>query len=310
MNLRTAGVLAAVLALASPTASAQEAPPAPAPDAAEAEVFGPAPPPQEMGPFEEGAEEAAPADAEPAPAADALPADPVYERLLGGEPEARPDAAVAPPALRAPQMPVWLWGILALMVVALIASRRSLLPKRGKDEGIDVRSRATLGKDGNLAVVEVGDGVGGRRRLLVGFGTGAPRLVADLTPLAEFAPPASGDLDGGAPVGATLDRVVDDAGTAPVRERPTLVRAVEEPATGAMDPNDRWEEALRQAEGKAERAARRRPPRPLERRGDLIAEVLAERTRRSVEVGDALDVDAEDAGDPTTGNYTFRGTRG
>ena len=38
MNLGTAGVLAAVLALASPTASAQEAPPAP--EAAEAEVFG------------------------------------------------------------------------------------------------------------------------------------------------------------------------------------------------------------------------------------------------------------------------------
>ena len=31
----------------------------------------------------------------------------------------------------------------------------------------------------------MGDGTGGRRRLLVGFGSGAPRLVADLTPMPE-----------------------------------------------------------------------------------------------------------------------------
>ena len=39
---------------------------------------------------------------------------------------------------------MWLWGVLVLMIIALVASRKSLLPKRGDDNGIDSLSLVRL----------------------------------------------------------------------------------------------------------------------------------------------------------------------
>lgn len=306
MSWRAASVVLAALVLGSVPAYAQDAPPpepAPAAEAAPAaspEVFGPEPPPQEMGPFPE---DAVPPEGEGEAPSEAA-SDPTFDRLFGDPPEAEDAPQVGPPRIKAPELPVWLWGILGLMLVALFVSRRSMLPKRGKDAGIDVRSRATLGKDGNLAVVEVGDGEGGQRRLLIGYGTGAPRLVADLTPIPDLA--------------AYSEPLAEAAGD---RDVSPQTPAASPPAASPGPPDRtsrRWEDALERADEEA--TTRQAPVRPrrgvaLERRGDLIAEVLAERTRRQVEVGGDLEVQADDesavdeksAGGTT---YTFRGRRG
>ena len=268
-----------------------------------------------MGPF--------PGTGPPPPADDAADApakaddSTQFDRLFGEE-DAAESAPSSPPRLPTPQMPLWLWGLLGLMFLALIVSRRALLPgKRGEaDEGIRVTSRTSLGREGNLAVVEVGDGTGGRRRLLVGFGSGAPRLVADLTPMPEVLTLAQETL-GPRPVPTVVE--AEETPTPARRRRPAppprddlpLEAGPAEPvSTSSLTTSQRWESAL-ETEGVA--PARRTQPRPLESRGDLIAEVLAERTRRSVEVGgdidldDTLPVDEEPA---VRGTYTFRGTQG
>lgn len=310
MNRVAASITLAALFLGSASAHAQAQPsdeavasgstavePSEAPMVEEGPL-GPEPPPQEMGPF--------PADASPeitgTGSVEAAPTvvDPTFERLFG-EPEApaEPPPGTTPPTFAAPEMPVWLWGILFLMLVALFFSRRSLFPRRGDDAGIDVRSRTSLGKDGHLAVVEVGDGDGGRRRLLVGFGTGAPRLVADLTPMPDL--PGYPDLED-----AERERI----------EPPAAPRMAPPAPDEAPAPRSRWEDALDAPEGPTEQHRPTRRPRPvaLERRGDLIAEVLAERTRRSVEVGGPMPDHDEDEGEGAAGQpgstYTFRGTQG
>lgn len=303
MSRVAASVTLAALFLSSAPSHAQVQPTsepatasADAPGTAAVAPLGPEPPPQEMGPFPADAagEGAVASDAPSAPEA-----DPTFERLFG-EPEApaAPPPGTTPPQFDAPEMPVWLWGILFLMLVALFFSRRSLFPKRGNDAGIDVRSRTSLGKDGHLAVVEVGDGDGGRRRLLVGFGTGAPRLVADLTPMPDL--PGYPDL---AEAEAAREASQSDLGPPPA------------PAAGP-GPRSLWEEAMDSPEAPTELQRPTRRPRSvaLERRGDLIAEVLAERTRRSVEVGGAVDDDAaasdDDPPQKPGSTYTFRGTQG
>lgn len=321
MRLAAAGLAAAWVLVQAPPASAQDAPPALSGESLE---YGPEPPPQVMGPFpEDGAPQPA---AEPS-AGDAQNTAPSeYDRLLG-DAKIEPKASSGPPPLPTPQMPIWLWGLLGIMLLALVVSRRSLFPKLGEDEGIRVTSRTSLGREGNLAVVEVGDGTGGRRRLLVGFGAGAPRLVADLTPMPEVLSLAEETL-GPRPVPARAERGPQDepppaaarseraprrgaSRTSTPSPAPTPSReAPPAPAGALLTTSQRWESVL---EAEAAQPAPRRATRPLESRGDLIAEVLAERTRRSVEVNGDIDLDDDllDEDAPAVrGTYTFRGTQG
>ncbi|HCH62974.1 MAG: hypothetical protein CL927_20730 [Deltaproteobacteria bacterium] len=222
--------------------------------------------------------------------------DALNRKLLGD----KPDILDAPSARRMeemdlPETPGWIWPI-GLTLLALLIGLRWQLNRGGEAPSrLRVVQRVMLGRDGNLAVVEVGD-EGDRRRLLVGYGGGAPRLVAELdVPDAAADTPPSG---------------TDSAARGWQR---ALRRAL--PASGGQAP-----EGL---QGASE--ARLRP------RTSLIAEVLAERdapevaqggpsgrTGRSVTVAGQQESVASpvveppekgEDGDPTD-TYTFRGLIG
>jgi hypothetical protein len=188
------------------------------------------------------------------------PEDPLFQRLLGGGP-VEPAPVVAPAVgfgFESPTIPSWLWvvGILGGGALLLLRSR-SMRALRGPD-AISVVSRTQLGKDGNLAVVEVIEADGERRRLLVGFGSGAPRLVADL--------------------GRPMPEAEAAEASQPVASAAVQRVAPPPPANAASA----WAKAVRGAETPD---ARRVPgplvggrPSALEHRHDLIKEVLAERT--------------------------------
>jgi len=78
----------------------------------------------------------------------------------------------------------WPWwslplGLLAIGVLLILRSR--VMSQKIPVEAIHVISRQPMGKDGTLALVEIHDGDARKRRLLVGLGSGAPRLVADVS---------------------------------------------------------------------------------------------------------------------------------
>jgi len=197
----------------------------------------------------------------------------LYDRLLGASGEGSDGDAVAPPppgmGIEPPSVPGWLWVVGIVCGLGLLFLRsRSLKSLRGPD-AISVVSRSQLGKDGSLAVVEVAEADGEKRRLLVGFGSGSPRLVADLgRPFPEL--PVSGPAP-----------LVDRAGALGPRPapRPDAELSGSVPvSSGRSNAAGAWARAVRDAGGPA--------PAPtltaaqagrLERRHDLIEEVLAER---------------------------------
>ena len=77
--------------------------------------------------------------------------------------------------------PWWSWplGLLAIGILLIIRSR--VQNPNVPIEAIRVVSRQPMGKEGALALIEVHDGDSRKRRLLVGLGGGAPRLVADVS---------------------------------------------------------------------------------------------------------------------------------
>jgi hypothetical protein len=104
----------------------------------------------------------------------------VYARLFADSELIAPPKVVAPtPEVRA--VPLWAWPVGLVGLGMLVWSRKKA---QGQIDAhmpaINVLGRSALSRDGQLAVVEVADGCGGTRRLLIGFGGGAPRLVADL----------------------------------------------------------------------------------------------------------------------------------
>ncbi len=124
------------------------------------------------------------ADGKSQAAAETPKADPKdfhQQRLIGEqEPAAKPE-----PTSVSDSMP-W-WGII-LGLFAMLGLGASLFKRRKQPErSIRVVSRAFLGREGSLAVIETMDGSKNKRRFLVGLNsTGAPSMLADLSPTVVF----------------------------------------------------------------------------------------------------------------------------
>jgi hypothetical protein len=113
--------------------------------------------------------------------ADSSRVDPAYDRLFGDSPEATAPA-------EEPGLPLWMFPA-ALGFVGLWAGTRLRPPQDGDaPSAMTVVSRTALGDRSHLIVVDVTGADGERRRLLVGTGTGAPSLVADLGAVAPSVP--------------------------------------------------------------------------------------------------------------------------
>lgn len=116
--------------------------------------------------------------------------DPTYDRLFGAD-----TTAEVAPVEAGPTVPSWIWP-LSLLGVGLVAAtrlRRSALD--AKVGAMRVLDRQVLGDRSTLLVVEVQDSSGEKRRLLIGTGSGAPALVAEVgavgpvkRPVVEAAP--------------------------------------------------------------------------------------------------------------------------
>jgi hypothetical protein len=107
--------------------------------------------------------------------------DPAYDRLFG-------ESGVAPAPSEDVGLPLWMVPA-ALGFVGLWAGTRLRPPQDGDvPSAMTVVSRTSLGDKSHLIVVDVTGADGERRRLLVGTGTGAPSLVADLGAVAPTPP--------------------------------------------------------------------------------------------------------------------------
>lgn len=135
--------------------------------------------------------------------------DPTYDRLFGA------DAAVeAAPVEEGPAVPTWIWpaSLLGVGLVAATRLRRSALD--AKVGAMRVLDRQVLGDRSTLLVVEVLDSSGEKRRLLIGTGSGAPALVADLgavgTPARTIAEPLPVDPEAVIEPELVLDPELED----------------------------------------------------------------------------------------------------
>lgn len=164
--------------------------------------------------------------------------------------------------------PWWVWpmGLLAIGVLLIVRGR--INNTKVPVEAIQVVSRQVMGKDGTLALIEVHDGDSRKRRLLVGLGGGAPRLVADVSAW-EVAVAAPSNLanDAVAMMGPDPDEQV-----AVEEIRPQLRVAPKAFETHLAQASDRVDSQSPVTENKA----------------DLIEEVLAQREQVRRESADIL----------------------
>ena len=115
-----------------------------------------------------------------ATAEDAAELDALTKRLLGDAPPAGPKRTPTKvQEMDLPETPGWIWPVGLVLLALLVGLRWQIQRAPGVPSKLRVSQRVILGRDGNLAVVEVVEG-SDRRRLLVGYGGGAPRLVAEL----------------------------------------------------------------------------------------------------------------------------------
>lgn len=235
-----------------------------------------------------GGEESSPATNRDEPAADSTEVDAekaaVYERLFGDPSvpvHAGRPAKTAEPDI--PEVPGWTWP-LGLLLVGTLAYLRWQVGRSPESNGrMRVVQRTMLGKDGHLAVVEVPDGAD-VRRLLIGYGSGAPRLVAELD-----MPPVGAPGNAPATTAGKWERAFARAAEV-VPSGASSVRRTES-AQATPSPVEAPTEAVR-----------------LKRRPGLIAEVLAEREESSAPAAPAQPDDTESEVDSET--YTFRGLIG
>ena len=108
-----------------------------------------------------------------------------YDRLFGNPKQSPGELSKADQqTVDAVSEAAWPWwslplGLLAIGVLLIVRGR--VMSQKIPVEAIHVISRQPMGKDGTLALVEIHDGDDRKRRLLVGLGSGAPRLVADVS---------------------------------------------------------------------------------------------------------------------------------
>ena len=186
----------------------------------------------------------------------------MYDRLLGGSEtvDAEPEAPVVTET-KANVWPWWVWPVGMLTVGVLFLMRGKAREKFLPTQAIRIVSRSTLGKDGTLAMIEVADGDHRTRRLLVGFGGGAPRLVADVS---------AWDVAVAAPAPESI--------AAPHHTGPDPLEAV--PAIAAAEAPVSFGGTLKMAAARYEDA-----PAPVQEAGthdDLVAEVLAMRDTKEI----------------------------
>jgi hypothetical protein len=134
----------------------------------------------------------------------------ISEELLAERLLSAPSVSSASPlVVGSSSRPWWMWplGMLGAAGVAGLMFQNN----RKRDDGIpcdvQVLSRTAVTRSSSLAVIEVSDAGGDIRRMLIGVGGGAPRLVADLTagssaaiqmgtePLSEPVAAAAADLE-------------------------------------------------------------------------------------------------------------------
>jgi hypothetical protein len=115
-----------------------------------------------------------------APAEEEAALDELTARLLGDAPPAGPTRTpTRVQEMDLPETPGWIWPVGLTLLALMVGLRWQIQRVPSAPSKLRVSQRVILGRDGNLAVVEVGEG-SDRRRLLVGYGGGAPRLVAEL----------------------------------------------------------------------------------------------------------------------------------
>ena len=106
-----------------------------------------------------------------------------FDRLFGAKPatiQTAQEQAVVEQSSGA-ALPWWAWPIGLFAMGALLMVRSRMYDKELPAKAIRIVSRQHLGKEGALALIELSDGDARTRRLLVGLGGGAPRLVADVS---------------------------------------------------------------------------------------------------------------------------------
>ena len=138
---------------------------------------------------------------EEAPAAGGSPVrdDPAYDRLFG-------DPGMESQPVEDVGLPLWMVPA-ALGFLGLWAGTRLRPPQDGEPaSAMTVVSRTSLGDKSHLIVVDVTGADGERRRLLVGTGTGAPSLVADLGAIAPTPPLLTAGQPSGLPAAPVAGR--------------------------------------------------------------------------------------------------------
>ena len=193
-----------------------------------------------------------------------------FQRLFGANKPHGTQKADKKVAAQTAEMawPWWVWPVGLLAIGVLLIVRGRINGAKVPVEAIKVVSRQAMGKEGTLALIEVHDGDSRKRRLLVGLGGGAPRLVADVS---------AWEVAVAAPSNIANDAVAimgpDPEAQAGVEDiRPQLHVAPKAFETHLAQAADRFDDQEA----------------PMNNKADLIEEVLAQREQVRRESADIL----------------------
>ena len=193
-----------------------------------------------------------------------------FQRLFGSAKPQGANKADQKVAKQTAEMawPWWVWPVGLLAIGVLLIVRGRINGAKVPVEAIKVVSRQAMGKEGTLALIEVHDGDSRKRRLLVGLGGGAPRLVADVS---------AWEVAVAAPSNIANDAVAimgpDPEAQASVEDiRPQLHVAPKAFETHLAQAADRFDDQEA----------------PMNNKADLIEEVLAQREQVRRESADIL----------------------